>query len=541
MKLVTNYETVKIDQIKEVESFKNFYENPSENLEFQLSKSIESNGQLIPVAISSDFILIDGYRRLNSLRGLGIDEVKVQFTTAEPTLDSRLLYNMYRLKTDKDLTNEVLQIFKSVPKKQGKRNDGVPYDRYQLIIEKLDNRWTSPTAIRQLDKIIDGDFDNHLLLNGIVTKGWNIKDCEEYVDTLKTIDLEKNHGFSDKLFAGELTIKQTNSFITNKEFLSNEYQDTFIIPGKSSSFNINCSSIDQLTEFKNAVNTLFTSIPYYELRGYENGDGENQIGHEKTPEEFADRIGKIFKSFEYTLNETSNVMINVGESYRDGCALGIPRLITDSVLKNTSLKFKDQLVWSKPNPHPQGEKLKRPINNLEYILWFVVDPAKAKYNLLTYTDSTKKTKLCGGVKDVNKNGVVMPKEKTLTKHYKKIYSHLSAQDVDHMIRCAAGKNIPAYNAFPTGHPALMAELLPVIPILMTTDENDLVFDPFGGANTSGRISLLLNRGYLSTELSTHYYKVGCKVLENTLKEINYNDLSLITNEFISDRSLSEAA
>jgi DNA modification methylase len=78
----------------------------------------------------------------------------------------------------------------------------------------------------------------------------------------------------------------------------------------------------------------------------------------------------------------------------------------------------------------------------------------------------------------------------------------------------------------------MAELLPVIPILMTTDEDDLVYDPFAGGNTVGRIALLLNRNYLSTELSTHYHKVGCKVLENTIDEINQSDLeSLISHVF----------
>jgi DNA modification methylase len=86
----------------------------------------------------------------------------------------------------------------------------------------------------------------------------------------------------------------------------------------------------------------------------------------------------------------------------------------------------------------------------------------------------------------------------------------------------------------------MSELLPVIPILMTTDENDLVYDPFSGGNTVGRIALLLNRNYLGTELSTHYHRVGCKVLENTLKEINQNDFDILMNE-VFDEKLETAA
>ena len=189
------------------------------------------------------------------------------------------------------------------------------------------------------------------------------------------------------------------------------------------------------------------------------------------------------------------------------------------------------LIWSKPNPRPQGEKVNRPTNNTEVILWFVVDPAKSKYNHLKYTDEKKQIGITKGAKDVNQNGVVSKKSKSLSKPYKKIYNHLAAQDVNRMIKCAVGGNKPVQEASILSHPAMMAELLPVVPILMTTDENDLVFDPFGGVNTTGRIANLLNRRYLSTELTSQYYQVGCKVMENAQKEFNLDELSIVLNEF----------
>jgi DNA modification methylase len=75
---------------------------------------------------------------------------------------------------------------------------------------------------------------------------------------------------------------------------------------------------------------------------------------------------------------------------------------------------------------------------------------------------------------------------------------------------------------------------------MTTDEGDLVYDPFAGGNTVGRIALLLNRNYLSTELSSHYHKIGCKVLENTLEEINQDDFNSLLDK-VFDRQLETAA
>lgn len=538
--LKEQFEVVKIDQIVKVEEFKNFYESQTDDSENQLKSSLEEE-QLLPLIISRDFQLIDGYRRLRLLRALSKTEVKVQFVDSDPSIDFRLSLNMYRVKTANDLTKEVLQVFTSVEKRQGQGNNGKSYNRYAIIKQKLDYRWKSPKAIRQFDKIIENDFENNLLLNGVVTKGWNLSDCEKYLSELKEIDLTKNHGFTQELLKGELTIKQTNKFIEEKENLQNTYQDTFVIPDKATTFKMNCVDIVDISSFLKKIATLFTSIPYYMLRGYNPQDLTSELGHEKTPEEFADNIGMIFGKVEGVLKETSNVFVNIGDTYNNGCAMDIPGLVKAAILKHTNLKYKECIIWSKPNPHPQGEKVKRPINQIEYILWFVVDPSKSKYNLLKYTDGEKEVRITSGAKDVDRNGNVSKKTKSLSKHYKKIYNHISAQDVDHMIKCATGKNKPAYDAFPTGHPALMAELLPVIPILMTTDEKDLVYDPFGGANTTGRISLLLNRQYLGTELSTHYHRVGCKVLENTIKEINYQDLEVINSEYKEVEELTAAA
>jgi DNA modification methylase len=534
------FEVVKIDQIVKVEEFKNFYESQTDDSENQLKSSLEKE-QLLPLITSRDFQLIDGYRRLKLLSALGKEDVKVQFVDVEPSIGLRLSFNMYRVKTANDLTKEVLQVFKSVEKRQGQGNNGKPYDRYAIIREKINYRWKSPKAIRQFDKIIENDFENNLLLNGVVNKGWSLSDCEKYLSELKEIDLTKNHGFTEQLTKGDLTINQVNKFIEEKENLQNNYKDTFEIPYRATTFKMNCVDITDVSAFLRKIATLFTSIPYYMLRGYDKNNLSSELGHENTPEEFADNIGKIFGKVEGVLNETSNVFVNIGDTYDNGCAMDIPGLVKAAILKHTKLKYKECIIWSKPNPHPQGEQVKRPINQIEYILWFVIDPSKSKYNLLKYTDQEKEVRITAGAKDVDKNGNVSKKTKSLSKPYKKIYNHIAAQDVDHMIKCATGKNKPAYDAFPTGHPALMTELLPVIPILMTTDETDLVYDPFGGANTTGRISLLLNRQYLGTELSTHYHRVGCKVLENTIEEINQNDLEIINSEYKEVEELTVAA
>ena len=526
-------EVIKIDQVVEVENFKKFYQIQSEESEEQLKNSLKTEGQLTPLIVTSDYTLVDGYRRLNLLSELGSENVKVQVVELNPTIDLRVSLNTYRVKTELDQTNEVFQVLNSVSKRQGKRPNGESYNRYEIIQEKLEYRWKSNTAIRQLDKIIENDFDDKLLLKGVVTKGWSLRDCERYIDELKGIDLEKGYGFTDQFKKGGLNVSQVNKFIQEREFLSNEYQDTFIIPERSTSLRMNCKDIGSQVEFHFHIDTIMTSIPYWKLRNYEHEEDYNQLGHEETPQEFASKIGDIFADIEVSLKDSSNVFVNIGDTYVDGCAMDVPDLVKRAILEKTNLVYKEKLVWSKPNPKPINENVKRPANKIEYILWFVVDPKEAKYNMITYTDRPKNIKITNGAKDVDENGVVWKKSKSLSKPYQKIYNHIRQQEVEHMIECSTGKNTPLYKAYSEGHPAAMAELLPVIPILMTTDEDDLVYDPFAGGNTVGRIALLLNRNYLSTELSSHYHKIGCKVLENTIEEINTDDYQVISRDFVN--------
>jgi len=75
----------------------------------------------------------------------------------------------------------------------------------------------------------------------------------------------------------------------------------------------------------------------------------------------------------------------------------------------------------------------------------------------------------------------------------------------------------------------MSSMLPVVPILMTTDEGDIVLDPFSGSNVVGRMALLLNRRALSAELSNKYFKIGCEMLKQADKDYDKDRLNFINS------------
>jgi len=60
------------------------------------------------------------------------------------------------------------------------------------------------------------------------------------------------------------------------------------------------------------------------------------------------------------------------------------------------------------------------------------------------------------------------------------------------------------------HPCQMPEMLPSRAILFSTDENDLVLDPFSGSGTTAMACKKLNRRFIGSEISKEYFDISCE-------------------------------
>ena len=529
-------EILKIEDTQEIPELKNFYaDQPIDDL----IQSYLLYGQLVPIHVNTELGIINGYRMVAAIRKAGGTTVEAIIMGGKPTIFDRILLNQTRVKTTVDQVNEIKEVFNRFPKRQGnKKSTDKKYNWDDIVSASLNNRWKGDITLNKLKYILNNDLDGNVLSKGIIENNWKVDTCYEFLKESKSIDEKNNYGFSEKIKKGEITVAEANKLIKKKDWLDHEYKDTFIIPGKCNSYNIDCTDISKIDTHKKSVDLIFTSPPYFILRKYQNGD-TSQIGQEKTKEQYCENIARIFNALVPTLKETANVIINVGETYDNGVGYGIPQLLKHYIETKTSLIYKDTLIWSKPNPKPQNENVLRPINNVEYLLWFVVNPKKAKYNLLTYPVAGKETTISKGCKDVDKNGVVWDKNISLTNPYGKIYSHLKEQTIANIIECSIGKNHEVYKIYEEGHPAIMSALLPVVPILMTTDEGNKIFDPFSGSNVVGRMTCLLNRVALSAELSKEYFKIGCRMLEKSIEDFDKTNLELIQNEVYQNDNSSQ--
>ena len=69
------------------------------------------------------------------------------------------------------------------------------------------------------------------------------------------------------------------------------------------------------------------------------------------------------------------------------------------------------------------------------------------------------------------------------------------------------------------HPAPFPEELVTQCIISTTDENDLVFDPYSGSGTTGKACKELGRNFIGIEISPEYFKIAERRINNTVESL----------------------
>lgn len=74
------------------------------------------------------------------------------------------------------------------------------------------------------------------------------------------------------------------------------------------------------------------------------------------------------------------------------------------------------------------------------------------------------------------------------------------------------KDIIAYN-----HPAIFPEQLANDHILSWSNEGDLVFDPFMGSGTTGKMAILNNRQFVGVDCSEEYVELAIERVKKALK------------------------
>ena len=222
-----------------------------------------------------------------------------------------------------------------------------------------------------------------------------------------------------------------------------------------------------------SVDLTVTSPPYDNLRTY-NGfifDFEN----------VAKELFRITK-------RGGVVVWNVADATIDGDETG-SSFKQALFFKEIGFNLHDTMIWVKPNPVPTQHT--RYQNAFEYM--FVLSKGSPKCtNLLREPSKNagqikKKHRSTGGRHDDNNEGFYVTKDTKIRNNY---------------------WSIPIGDSGSRKHPAAYPEILAKDHILSWSNAGDLVFDPFTGSGTTGKMALIENRNFIGCEISEEYLLIA---------------------------------
>jgi site-specific DNA-methyltransferase (cytosine-N4-specific) len=266
-------------------------------------------------------------------------------------------------------------------------------------------------------------------------------------------------------------------------------------------------------KYKGRINLIFTSPPFPLNRKKKYG---NRNGNE-----YIKWLTDITTSLRDYLTDDGSLVIEIGNSWETNepvmSTFPIETLL--AIKKKGSYKLCQQFIWF------NTAKLPSPVQwvNIERIrvkdsftnIWWLSKSSTPKANnrniLEEYSDSMKKLlqtkKYNSGLRPSEHN---IGEESFLTNNGGAIPSNV-------LIAANTLSNSPYLSYCKehglTPHPARMPHFIAEYFIKFLTNENDLVFDPFAGSNTTGEVCETLKRKWVVVEVEQNYV-VGSKVKFN---------------------------
>lgn len=294
------------------------------------------------------------------------------------------------------------------------------------------------------------------------------------------------------------------------------------------------NTIDILKKFPdNFIDCCITSPPYFGLRDYGCSD---QIGLEKTPEEYVQKLVMIFNEIKRILKKEGTLWLNLGDTYngsgqdsgkKEGNKsqqignrivgkvasskginikgikpkdlIGIPWMVAFA-LRNDGWYLRQDIIWHKPNPMPEPV-VDRCTKSHEYV--FLLSKSKTYY----YDSESIKERL-----SQNKWGKHISPD---FNNFKEDYNGLN-HDKDIIPNIRNKRDVWTINTEPysEAHFATFPVKLIIPMIKAGCPKNGIVLDPFIGSGTVGFVARQYNRNFIGIELNKDYIKLANKRIDS---------------------------
>lgn len=284
-----------------------------------------------------------------------------------------------------------------------------------------------------------------------------------------------------------------------------------------------------------SVQTCVSSPPYFGLRDYGHAD---QIGLEKSPQEYVAHIVEIFEEVRRVLRDDGTLWLNLGDSYaaqggaqvvqttnanrvggsdtqnggmnrkppqnfkpKDLCM--IPARVAIA-LQDAGWYLRSDIIWSKPNPMPESVT-DRPTKAHEYI-FLLAKSQKYFYDAEAIREplsaATLEREQYGRPRDKHKafsNGIYHSNEN--------MPSHFTSQDSNPNGRNRRSVWEVSTQPCSEAHFATFPPKLIEPCILAGSRVGDVVLDPFLGSGTTAMVATKLGRRSIGIELNPEYLSI----------------------------------
>ena len=467
-------------------------------VDIQFIKNIQENGVKVPLIVSKDGLIISGNRRYYCAKQITeIEKIPVLFEdvlASEVTESLIISLQQYRIKSDVVLARE-----------------------FKLLGEIYDIRKGTGKGEKQKE----GKKLRQTIINESGFSETNIKrlvECQELIIDLKNVSESKAWENISKLREKG---KKVNSILRQLKEVRGERDNPLsskkIKEPKSQFFKIYSRSCEDLSDIidDNVIACVATSPPYYGgIRSYSE-DGKNvkepikpeeleQLGHEKTPELYVEKLVRYIRECRRTLKETGSIWINVMDVRKDGSYFNVPEKLL-LALESEGLITAQKCIWFKNNPPYDNNNVFQP--SMEHIFHFVLDAKKYKWvddwfdknddflDNFTYGNKEKRRKF--------RNVFFYPTNKT-ERNKNDGAGYSSSILSTNVANNSYLKKILAKKGLHLQHNALFALDVPAICLLSTTTAGDSVLDIFSGMGTTGLIAYANNCKYIGIELSSVY-------------------------------------
>ena len=275
-----------------------------------------------------------------------------------------------------------------------------------------------------------------------------------------------------------------------------------------------------LNKYEGKVDLIFTSPPFslVKKKAYGNENGE----------EYIQWLAEFAKPLTRLLTDTGSIVIELGNAWEQGNPVfsTVPLEALLRFKSEANLHLCQEIICHNPSRIPSPAQ------------WVTIERIRLKdsYTRLWWLSKTEKPKadnkkvlheysqgMRSLIKSKNLKTGTRPSGHTITKNFLKDNGgSISASFLDpdsdkylfgaeNSLAISNSNNEAKYNSFCRYnklklHPARMP--LPLIEFFFRflTDEGDVVFDPFGGSNSTGLIAEGLNREWVSSEMDIDYIK-----------------------------------